>query len=206
MAKPLIWSEWQDAIVRKIYSTQSFAQRRKMVKAHLPQLAPRNKYQVYQRAIKLGILQPLTKPLPWSDAEIEIVEKHAHRGDVYVQKQLKQNGFSRTENAVHVFRIRHVTGVRQGKIDAGIYTACQAADIIGASSRTVTQWIDKGWLKAKRGTQHGPHVTWEIKAADLRRFVIDHIGYCDLSRADKYTLIDVLCPEHGMKAAGKEAA
>lgn len=206
MPKPIEWSEWQDAIITKIYSTQSFAQRRALIKTHLPKLAPRTKSQIYTRAIKLGILQPLTKPLPWAEAEIEIVEKHAHRHDHYIQQRLKAAGFSRTINAIHVYRGRYVAGLRQGKIDAGIYTANQVAHIVGAESKTVTAWINKGWLKAKRGAVHGPNVSYEIKAADLRQFLIHHIGYCDLSRCDKYTLIDVLCPTHGMKDAGREAA
>lgn len=205
MPKPLEWSEWQDAIIRIIYSTTSFAQRRKAVKAHLSRLAPRTKAQVYLRAIALGILKPLKKTPPWIEAEIEILEKWGHCCDATIQKKLKAAGYARTKNAVHIFRLRHVVGYRQGKIDAGIYTACQVAEIVGAASKTVTHWIDKGWLKAKRGAQHGPHVTYEVRAADLRTFIIHHIAYCDLSRCDKFTLIDILCP-HGAKEAGRDAA
>lgn len=205
MATPLEWSEWQDAIVRKIYSTPSFAQRRKAIKEHLPRLAPRNKYQVYNRGIALGIVKPLKKTPPWTEAEIELVEKWGHCTDATIAKKLKAAGYARTVNAVHVYRNRHVAGFRQGKIDAGIYSACQVADLVGASSRTVTHWIEKGWLKAKRGANHGPNVTWEIKASDLRTFLIHHITYCDLSRADKFMLVDILCP-HGAKGAGREAA
>lgn len=201
----LAWSEWQDAIVRKIYSARSFAERRRLIKAHLHRLAPRTKQQVYHRAIQLGILQPLKKSPPWTEPEAEIVEKYAHYQDATISRKLKAAGFTRSENAVHCYRQRHANGIRQGKIDAGIYTACQAAELLGSSSRVVTQWVAKGWLKARRGGQHGPNVMWEIKADDLRQFVIDHVCYCDLSRADKFALIDLLCP-HGAKADGMAAA
>jgi len=196
--KTLHWSEWQDALVRKIYVTQSFSERRRLLKQHLPTME-RNKAQAYARAIALGVIQPLKKPLNWSDAEIDILEEFAHKTDRYIAARLKAAGFDRTAGAVHVYRIRHVVGFRQGKIDAGIYTANQVGEIVGAASKTVTYWIRQGWLKAKRGPMHGPNEVWEVTAKDLRSFVIRHIGYCDLSRADKYALIDLLCPEHGPK-------
>lgn len=203
--KKIEWSEWQDAIVRKIYSTHSFAERRRVLKAHMPKLHPLNRHHAYNRAIELNILKPLTKPAPWTDAEIDIVEQRAHQKDATIVKALKAKGFMRTVHAVHVYRQRYVTGIRQGKIDAGIYTACQVGEIVGASSKTVIYWMQKGWLKAKRGDQHGPHVTYEVKASDLREFIIHHVAYCDLGRADKFTLIDILCP-HGAKEAGRAAA
>lgn len=203
--RPLEFTEWQDAIITKIYSSPSFAERRKRIKAHLPKLHPLNRHQAYTRAIDLGVLKPLTKTPPWSDPEIELLEKYGHLCDSNLARLLKKHGFSRTKNAVHTFRLRHVVGHRQGKIDAGIYTANQVGEIVGANSKTVIYWIQKGWLKAKRGEQHGPHVTYHIRAADLREFIIHHVAYCDLGRADKFTLIDILCP-HGAKEAGRVAA
>lgn len=203
--KAIVWTEWQDAILTKIYSAPSFAERRKRMKQYMPKLAPMNRNHCYQRAIKLGVMKPLTKALPWTEAEIELLERHIHLCDLNLAKVMKKHGYNRTQNAVHVFRHRHATGIRQGKIDSGIYTACQVGEIVGASSKTVTHWIEKGWLKAKRGINHGPHVTYEIKSSDLRDFIIHHVAYCDLGRADKFTLIDILCP-HGAKEAGRVAA
>jgi hypothetical protein len=204
--KPLDWTEWQDAIIRKIYGTQSYAQRRRALKQHLPKLAPRDRQQVYQRALQIGVVEPVKRQGPWTAAEIDIVEQNAQYRDATIAKKLQNAGFKRTVAAVHVYRNRYVTGIRQGRIDAGIYTANQVGAILGAASKTVCYWIHRGWLKATRGDQRGPHEVFQIHAKDLRHFIIHHIGYCDLSRCDKYALIDILCPEHGAKDAVKDVA
>lgn len=205
MAKPLQWSEWQDAIITKMYSTQSYAERRRLHEKHMASLAPRNRSQVYQRALKLGVIKPLKRQGDWTAAEDEILERNAHKHVATIQKILSQHGFSRTRVAIDIRRKRDFGGYRQAKQDAGIYTANQAGEIIGASSRCVTLHIEAGRLKAKRGANHGPNVVWEIQASDLRKFVIENTAYCDFSRVDKYALVDLLCPNHGSKAA-KEAA
>lgn len=168
MPKPLIWSEWQDAIVRKIYSTQSFAQRRALIKTHLPKLG-RTKQQAYHRALQLGCMQAITRQGDWSEAEDEILEKHAHKDVRAIQALLKRHGYSRTLVAIQLRRKRELGGYRLAKVDAGVYSANQAGEIIGASSRCITRHIEAGRLKAKRGANHGPYVVFEIQASDLLR-------------------------------------
>lgn len=200
------FNAFQDALITKIYSAPSFAERRKRYKTLVPRLAPLTKQQIYKRAISLGAAKPLSKPLPWSEEELAIVERFNHQQDATISRKLAKAGFKRSVNAVH--RIRHRVigaGVRQGKVDAGIYTANQVGEIVGANASTVSRWIQKGWLKARRGQFHGSSETWEVQSKDLRTFLIHYIAYCDLGRADKFTLIDVLCP-HGVKDAGREAA
>lgn len=189
--------------MRKIYSSQSYAERRALMKTHLPNVG-RDRHQVYSRALELQCMQSLKKPAEWSEHEDELLESNAHKNAEAIQRILAKHGYHRTMVAIQNRRKRELGGYRLAKVDAGVYTANQAGEIIGASSRCVCQHIEAGRLKAKRGANHGPHVKYEIQAQDLKRFVIENTAYCDFSRVDKYALVDLLCP-HGSKA-GKAAA
>ena len=75
-----------------------------------------------------------------------------------------------TEAAVHLARKRYKIG--------GVYrhalSARAVADMMGIGcAKTVTKWIERGFLAGKRIRKMGPHHTWLIQRSDLWGFVED---------------------------------
>jgi hypothetical protein len=69
--------------------------------------------------------------------------------------------------------------LRIRKRHAGL-TARSTADIFGVDAKTVTGWIAKGLLRARRGYVVGQHRTWLISEDDVEDFIRDHGQYVDL--------------------------
>lgn len=73
-----------------------------------------------------------------------------------------------TANAVNLARKRHGIPSRSDTL-----LSCRtAAELMGIGcSKTVTRWIERGWLRGTRGPKQGPHPQWQIRRADLDRFL-----------------------------------
>jgi hypothetical protein len=151
---------------------------------------------VRKRAVRLGLAIPRFRELPWSEAEKAIVAEQAgHASDAAIVRQLKRAGFMRSEVAVSVMAKR----LGASRIDPDRYSATGLGNVLGVDAKTVTRWIDKGWLKAKpRGTarvavQGGDE--WEIRRTDIARFIVDNVAAVDFRKLDKVWLVDLLTNE-----------
>lgn len=166
----------------------------------------RPRWWVSKRAVKLGLVPPRRKEPTWSAREVELLSEHAHKSAAALRAILKRNGFSRTVTAVMV-RLK-----REGfdRTDPHRLTARQLGEVMGVDGKTVTRWIDKGWLRAKhRGTdrvaaQGGDQ--WWIHRRDVARFVVDNVAMVDIRKVEKFWFVDLLAEYGGAGRAREEDA
>lgn len=135
---------------------------------------------------------PRFKEPPWSSEEMEILENNGHKTDVVLVRMLAKKGYRRTETAVHV----KIKRLHVDRSDPHHYTAHGLASLLGVDGKTVTSWIEKGWLHAKRrGTDRvaaqGGDQHW-IHHSEVRRFIIEETARVDLRKVDKYWFIEFL--------------
>jgi len=150
------------------------------------------RWAISNRARALGIL-PLQKKEPnWSKKEIGFLERNAHLTPVVLQKNLKRIGSHRTIQGITLKRKRlHLS---RSSMDG--YTAGSLAECFGIDVHSITRWIGKGWLKArKRGTARTPQQggdEWYITDPWVRDFIIHYLAVIDIRKVDKYWLVDLL--------------
>ena len=127
----------------------------------------------------------------WSEKELEIIKRSAHRSIERVQIYLKRAGFVRSVTAIALKRKR----MQASRYIDG-YSALQVAEAFGVDGHVVTRWVKLKYLKAMpRGTKrHGPQHgdIWYIRDAWIRAFIISCIDVIDLRKVDKYWFVDVL--------------
>lgn len=177
-----------DAVIRRVYTGDPAARD----VARLAATLGRPRWWVSKRAVRLGLVVPRFRAPPWSEAEDAIVREAAHLAPSGLRQRLARAGFDRTETAIVV----HLKRLGADRSDPGATSAGGLADLMGVDRGTVTAWIAKGWLVAKRrGTartaaQGGDE--WRIGYRDVRRFVIDHPTAVDLRKVEPVWFIDLL--------------
>jgi len=149
------------------------------------------RYAVSKRAVKLGVLPIQKKEPDWSDKEIKILEHAAQYTLPVIQRKLKAAGYRRSQMGILLKRkrMRFLNNLNGHSVRS-------IATCFGIDDHSVTRWIEKGWLRAKkRGTnrtarQGGDH--WYIKDKWIRDFIIDSVSVIDIRKVDKYWLVDLL--------------
>lgn len=136
-----------------------------------------------RHAARMGLARPARKEAPWSDEEHAILIKHHGRAPDYIQKRLRAAGYTRTLTAIVIRRKRRGLSCRP---DA-YYTASEVAKMLGLSdAKSVTYWINAGWLKASRmrtnRTERQGGDFHCIHHDQLRAFVIDNPHHVDLRK------------------------
>lgn len=145
---------------------------------------------VKKRAVQLGIAR--TKPAPWSEKELKLLERWSYLTDARIRLKLKKAGFHRTEVAIHL-KIKRL----QIKQASGYYSARSLAGFFGIDSHTVTRWIGLGYLKAeRRGTdrtaKQGGDI-WLIREMDIRKFILAHPMEFDIRKiTDQLWFMDLV--------------
>ncbi len=194
-------SEWIDAAIRRAYRSP---------KPGLKKLARelgRTVGWLKWRAGVLGVrhLAELYNRR-WTDVENDILREGVEAGYSVstLQRQLKMAGFQRSLSAV-------VDQV--GKLQLGWnrnwYTATEVGRLLGIESKSVTQWIEKGWLTAKRGVgissalsadeMEERRLQYQITVPALRKFMVAHPRAWDHRRVRIEVLLDLLVGgEHGL--------
>lgn len=185
------FTEEMDAQIRRVYCDGSAG------RGQVRDLARRlgiPRWKVSRRAQQIGAYQPCVKEPEWSEKELKMLEHRAHLTPERIRLALRKAGFNRSTGAILIKRKR----MRLLQNLKG-YSARSLAECFGIDVKTVTRWIEKGWLKAeKRGTarteaQGGD--MWFIREKDLRPFVLDNVGVIDLRKVDKYWFVDIVA--HG---------
>ena len=150
---------------------------------------------VKKRASVLGVARPVmagNKELEWSMAELDLLRKHSHKGPDVIARKFREHGFMRTATAISVKRKR----LALCTVDHDHFTASQLAAEFGVDVKTITRWIDRGWLKAtRRGTcrtaQQGGDMWW-IKRLHVKKFVVESVGVIDIRKVNKVWFVDLL--------------
>lgn len=155
----------------------------------------RPRWWITKRASWLGFVSPRLKQPDWTDDEIEIMMRSAHRHPKTIQAHLKRAGYARSETAITV-KLKRQGGVRLARLTNGRYTATSLAQVMGVDNHCVLQWIAKQWLAARRRstarTEQQGGDPWEITEPAVRRFIIENTHAVDIRKCDKFWLVDLL--------------
>jgi hypothetical protein len=185
-----IWTPAMDDRIREAYRVHLSTRRSLSIKDTLGKRFGYPPWAVQQRAGKLGLCRPKEKP--WTEAELELLEKHAWKSAETIEQILRAAGFVRSHNAIWVKRNRHFVGGRVEQYP--FYSANRLAQLMGIDGHCVTAWINGGLLKAKRrGTAHmGDRDFWMIYPEHVRKFLVAHPIAFDLRKVDQLWFMDVL--------------
>jgi len=150
---------------------------------------------VKYRARLLGLTRSLsTHKVPWTPEEDALIEEYHERGGArYVANRLKKAGYLRSVAAIEI-RVRHL-GLSWKNRD--IYNASELATVMGVDSKTITNWIKFGYLKAHKENASGLRQAdepyhWLIAHADARKFLIEHVARYRLAMCDRYWIVATL--------------
>jgi len=162
------------------------------------------RWKVTRYATDQGWIAKQKKEPNWSDAELRILERNAHRTPHNIKIKLKSAGFNRSENGIVIKRKR----MRFLKNLPG-QTCRSVAQCFGVDDHSVKEYIERGWLKAqRRGTertsaQGGDH--YYIKDQWVRDFVVEYVSVIDFRKIDKYWLVDLLAGYYPPGSGGRNA-
>jgi len=194
-------SEWVDAAIRRAYRTPSPCL--KQLSRELDRPVGWLKW----RAGALGVRHLVERyNRRWTEVENDILKEGVEAGYAAstLQQQLKMAGFKRSLSAV----ADQVRNLRLGW-NRPWYTASEIGQLLGIESKSVAQWIAKGWLKATRGVGVSSplraddleerRLQYQITVPALRKFLLAHPRAWDHRRVRIEVLLDLLCGgEHGL--------
>ncbi len=183
-----VFTEQIDQRIREIYLSHPDAKSRPGIQLLAKQVGIPH-WALKKRARELGVAR--TKEKPWSEPELEILERYAWMSDERIRLKLKAAGYSRTVTAIHLKlkRMRFKEGV-------SFYSANGLAQALGIDNHTVARWIRAGHLKAKRRKterteQQGGDI-YLIHEKDVRRFILKHPTDIDLRKVDQLWFLDLI--------------
>lgn len=146
------------------------------------------RWRVSKRAVELGVLPVQKKEPVWSEKELKILERNAHKTPPRIQIHLKKAGYQRSQQGIFLKRKR----MRFTQNLSG-YSARSVSLCFGIDEHTVIRWIEQGWLKAKkRGTERADGDHYFIKNQWIRNFIKESVSVIDFRKVDKYWLVDLL--------------
>jgi hypothetical protein len=189
-AKKYVPNDWIDGMIRRAY--QERADKKLSSIPNLMEIAAKAgwpHWAVKKRAVEIGVAR--TKEYPWSEEELEVLERSAHLCLGRIRLRLKAAGFVRSETAINLKLKR--TKLRQ---NTPYYSANALAGLFGVDRHAVSRWIKLGYLRVKmKGTERTPEQggdTYLIHHKDVREFVVEHPMECDLRKVDQLWFIDLL--------------
>lgn len=148
---------------------------------------------VSRRASFLGCVRKVKKThRAWQPEEICIAEANAHKELPAINIAIIKAGYPSRSlesirkqiNKIGIYR-------REAKVDAGIYNQSELSRLMGMVQKTIQAHITAGRLKATK-RQGITQTEYTIKAADVRKFIVDYAPNVDIASCDKYWLIDIL--------------
>jgi hypothetical protein len=145
---------------------------------------------VSRRALELGLSHP-AHDAEWTMQEDEVVLQSLRNCRTIRSIQRKLNTLfpnrRHTESAI-VTRMSYL----QARKDADSYNQGELASLLGVSTVLVARWTGLRHLNGKRALTGNADSIWYYKKPDVRKFVLAHPDYVDLSRVNKTWFIDLL--------------
>jgi len=183
-------SEQIDAAIRRYYETCEDRPIVGRMKAFAKTLS-RPAWWVKKRAAAMGLAVPSDKSPRWTPDEVALLEQHARKAIPVIRRIFKAHGFKRTEAAIGL-------QLKRGDYDresTNHWTAHALAVLMGVDGHTITRWIDKEGLPAKRrGTNRVPEQggdMYVIARPQLRQWIATHQRLVDLRKVDRFWFLDL---------------
>lgn len=151
---------------------------------------------VTKRAIQLQLVMPHKKEPPWTAAEVALMSRVPLHNPDKCAEIFREHGFRRSPTSI-VVKAKRLNLSRRATREE--LSATKAAKLLGVDGKTMTRWILEWELPAtkradKRLPQQGGS-SWDIKPADLRRFIIDYLEHIDLRKVEKFAFVDLIAGE-----------
>lgn len=131
----------------------------------------------------------------WKTEEILLLRKMPNLTHKEASHALHKSGYHRTPDAIAGFRFRDgwKASIERDESIVG-YSAEGLAEILCVDPRTVQRWIRLKFLKAKKegGNDKTRVAYYRIQPKQVQDFLKDYVHYVDLSKIDKYWLINIL--------------
>lgn len=176
-----------DECIRRVYRTNTG-------NGEVNELARRlgmPRWAVQKRAREIEAYEIKIKEPKWSEKEIQVLERVAHTQPEAIRRHLKKHGFNRSTTGIILKRKR----LRLLKNLEG-YSATNLAGCFGVDVKTITRWINLGYLKAKRRgtarTEKQGGDQWWVKEKSIKSFIVENIGLIDIRKVDKFWFVDLL--------------
>lgn len=161
------------------------------------------RWKVSRYAISQGWIARTNKEPDWTEKELEILERSAHRSPDVIQRHLKRAGFARSVTGIVLKRKRMRYLMNLEGQSARALAAC-----FGIDEHTVTRWINRGQLRAmKRGLHRTPQQGGDIyliKDDWVRAFILENVAEVDLRKVDKYWFVDMIAGRLGCEETVSE--
>lgn len=149
------------------------------------------RWKVTRHAMNSGYIPKMAKPPNWSNEELAVLQKHAHKAPEVIRRHLKKAGYERSVTGIVLKRKRMRLPANLDGESAASLALC-----FGIDHQTVDRWIKKGCLKAeKRGTKRTPQQggdMYYIKNKWIKKFIRENVSEIDFRKVDKYWLVDIL--------------
>jgi len=146
------------------------------------------RWAVYQRALKIGAVTSSHQKRPWTEEEINVLEKYARYEPQTIRKKLKKAGYERSIASIVLKRkrMRFLSNLKG-------MSACLCAEFLGVDLHWVLNHINTGSLKAEviRRNREGKS-NYFIREKDLRKFIITNPDHIDLRKVEKYYFIELV--------------
>lgn len=84
------------------------------------------------------------------------------------------------------------------------YTLQDLVLSFGAEDRTICRWIEKGWLKGKKGMFGFNDDLWVFLPKDIREFIFEHPGELNQHKMDWLWIVDILAGDVGLGELGPQ--
>lgn len=172
-----VWTEGKVAYLRANYSTHE-----RRCGDRIGALWGWPGWVIRNKAHQLGLALPREAMgfRPWTAEEVALLDKWAgRRPPVYMARQLKRSLCSVVVKLKRLGMSRTLDG----------YTGRAVALGFGVDDKTVTRWIDKGWLAARRYSADCK--TWRISDDALVSFIRQHRTAYDLRKVDQVWFLDL---------------
>jgi len=125
----------------------------------------------------------------WSKEEVKLIIKHRAYSAQTIRKRLLRHGYSRAASAItnKLLRLK-----RELDEEDEYYSSLKLSECFGVDVGTVINWIEKGFLKAKKANEEVKKSNHIIYDKDIYKFIKKYPAIFDIRKVDKFWFIDIL--------------